>query len=146
MSWKSILKDDKGLGDTVSRITKRLGIKECGGCKKRKAKLNKLIKYDESEEDAAFEQQIEMDAVHGTGYYADKEKWTLHLWTYNKWYGDEMDPSEETFTGTLEEAREWAVERLDNYDASAEIERYYGGSGFTLDDERGKTWMTEKDV
>jgi len=122
MSWKNILKDDTGLGDTVSRITKRLGIKECGGCKKRKAKLNKLIKY------------------------SDNTTWTLHLWTYNKWYGDEMDPSEETFTGTLEEAREWAVERLDNYDASAEIEKYYGGSGFTLDDERGKTWMTEKDV
>jgi hypothetical protein len=45
MSWKSILKDDRGLGDTVSRITKRIGIKECGGCKNRKVKLNEMFKY-----------------------------------------------------------------------------------------------------
>tara|TARA_R110000824_G_scaffold344327_1_gene530963 strand:- start:279 stop:434 length:156 start_codon:yes stop_codon:yes gene_type:complete len=45
MSWKDLLKEDKGLGDTVSRITKRMGIKECGGCKKRKAKLNDKFKY-----------------------------------------------------------------------------------------------------
>ena len=45
MNWQKILKDDKGAGDTVSRITKKLGIKECGGCKKRKAKLNEWVKY-----------------------------------------------------------------------------------------------------
>ncbi len=45
MTWKSVLKEDKGLGDTVSRITKRMGIKECGGCQKRKAKLNEWVKY-----------------------------------------------------------------------------------------------------
>tara|TARA_R110000751_G_scaffold303291_2_gene417879 strand:+ start:207 stop:347 length:141 start_codon:yes stop_codon:yes gene_type:complete len=45
MTWKKVLKNDKGMGDTVSRITKRLGIKECGGCKKRKDKLNARFKY-----------------------------------------------------------------------------------------------------
>jgi hypothetical protein len=45
MSWKSILKEDKGLGDTISRVTKSIGIKECGGCKKRKDKLNEWVKY-----------------------------------------------------------------------------------------------------
>ena len=123
MSWKSILKDDRGLGDTVSRITKRMGIKECGGCKKRKSKLNKLIKYNQ-----------------------EKTVWTLHLFTYHKHGYDEFGEQEETFTGTFDEARFWAVERWDNYDAMAEVEKLYGGSGFALNDESGKTWMTEVNV
>tara|TARA_R110002020_G_scaffold447_15_gene2223 strand:- start:913 stop:1080 length:168 start_codon:yes stop_codon:yes gene_type:complete len=45
MSWKSILKEDTGLGDTVSRATKKLGIKECKPCAARKKKLNKLVSY-----------------------------------------------------------------------------------------------------
>ena len=31
----------KGLGDTVARITKVVGVKPCGGCKKRRDRLNK---------------------------------------------------------------------------------------------------------
>ena len=85
--------------------------------------MNKLIKYNE-----------------------ESTNWTLHLFTFNKWGWGEMDEQEETFTGTFDKAREWAVERWDNYDAMAEVEKYYGGSGFSLDDERGKTWMTEEDV
>jgi len=46
MSWKSILKEDKGLGDTVSRVTKKLGIKECGPCSNRKKYLNERFKYE----------------------------------------------------------------------------------------------------
>ena len=122
MSWKSILKDDKGLGDTVSRITKRMGIKECGGCKKRKVTLNKLVKY------------------------ADTTTWTLHLFTYHKHGYDEFDEQEETFTGTFEDAQKWAVEQWDKYDIGAEVHQLYGGSGFTLNDERGKTWMTDKEA
>ena len=34
-----------GLGDTIAKATKAVGIKPCGGCKKRQAKLNKLIPY-----------------------------------------------------------------------------------------------------
>jgi hypothetical protein len=45
LSWKAILKNDKGLGDTISRVTSKVGIKECGGCKKRKAALNNKFKY-----------------------------------------------------------------------------------------------------
>ena len=39
---------DKGLGDTVSRVIKTVTsgkIKECGGCKKRKDILNRVIPY-----------------------------------------------------------------------------------------------------
>jgi hypothetical protein len=122
MSWKSILKDDRGLGDTVSRITKRIGIKECGGCKNRKAKLNKLVKY------------------------TDTTTWTVNLFTYHKHGYDEFNEEEDTFTGTFEEAKEWAVEKWDNYDISAEVYELYGGSGFYLEDERGKIWFTDKDV
>lgn len=34
-----------GLGDTIAKITKSVGIKPCGGCKKRQAALNKLVPY-----------------------------------------------------------------------------------------------------
>jgi hypothetical protein len=39
----------RGLGDTIAKITKALGIKPCGGCKKRQAALNKLVPYKEAD-------------------------------------------------------------------------------------------------
>jgi len=39
---------DEGLGDTVSRVIKKVTkgkIKECGGCKKRRDILNKVMPY-----------------------------------------------------------------------------------------------------
>jgi len=38
-------KKSRGLGDTIAKISKAVGIKPCGGCKKRQAKLNKLLPY-----------------------------------------------------------------------------------------------------
>jgi hypothetical protein len=35
----------RGLGDAVAKVTKTLGIKECGGCKKRREALNKLVPF-----------------------------------------------------------------------------------------------------
>jgi hypothetical protein len=35
----------KGLGDTIKRITEKIGIKQCGGCKKRQDALNRLVPY-----------------------------------------------------------------------------------------------------
>lgn len=35
----------RGLGDTVAKVLKRVGIKPCGGCKKRQERLNKLLPY-----------------------------------------------------------------------------------------------------
>ena len=34
-----------GLGDTIKKVTDKMGIKQCGGCKKRQAALNKLFPY-----------------------------------------------------------------------------------------------------
>ena len=34
-----------GLGDTIAKLTKSVGIKPCGGCKKRQAALNNLVPY-----------------------------------------------------------------------------------------------------
>ena len=34
-----------GLGDTIAKLTKRLGIRKCGGCSKRQATLNRLFPY-----------------------------------------------------------------------------------------------------
>ena len=57
MCWKNIRKDDKGLGDTVERVTKATGIKkavdyvskktgkDCG-CSKRKEYLNERFNYE----------------------------------------------------------------------------------------------------
>lgn len=35
----------RGLGDTIAKITKAVGIKPCGGCKKRQERLNKAVPY-----------------------------------------------------------------------------------------------------
>jgi len=35
----------RGLGDTVKKVTDKLGIKQCGGCKKRQETLNRLVPY-----------------------------------------------------------------------------------------------------
>lgn len=35
----------RGLGDTIAKITSAVGIKPCGGCKRRQATLNRLVPY-----------------------------------------------------------------------------------------------------
>ena len=40
-------KKSKGLGDTVAKVTKAVGLKPCGACKKRQEKLNRLFPYKE---------------------------------------------------------------------------------------------------
>jgi deoxyribose-phosphate aldolase len=35
----------KGLGDTIAKITKAVGIKPCGGCAERQEALNALLPY-----------------------------------------------------------------------------------------------------
>jgi len=35
----------EGLGDVVAKATKKLGIKECDGCKKRREWLNKRVPF-----------------------------------------------------------------------------------------------------
>ena len=32
----------RGLGEVIAAVTKRLGIRECGGCRKRRRRLNRL--------------------------------------------------------------------------------------------------------
>jgi len=39
------LQKDKGVGDTVKRITSAVGIKPCGECEKRAEALNKKFPY-----------------------------------------------------------------------------------------------------
>jgi hypothetical protein len=38
-------KKSEGLGDTVKKITSAMGIKQCGPCKRRQQKLNRLFPY-----------------------------------------------------------------------------------------------------
>lgn len=37
----------RGLGDTIAKVTKAVGIKPCGGCARRRALLNRLVPYKE---------------------------------------------------------------------------------------------------
>ncbi len=37
----------KGLGDTIKKITEALKIPQCGACKRRQQKLNRLFPYKE---------------------------------------------------------------------------------------------------
>ena len=38
-------KESEGLGDTIAKITTKIGIKPCGACKKRQKKLNEIFPY-----------------------------------------------------------------------------------------------------
>jgi len=47
---RTVIKNDKGLGDTVSRAIKRVfkdTIRECNGCSERRNLLNKKFPYKE---------------------------------------------------------------------------------------------------
>lgn len=35
----------RGLGDVVSKVTKKLGIKECAPCAERRRKLNEMVPF-----------------------------------------------------------------------------------------------------
>lgn len=35
----------RGVGDTIKKVTDKLGIKQCGGCKARQKALNKMFPY-----------------------------------------------------------------------------------------------------
>jgi len=35
----------RGLGDVVERVAAKVGIKPCGGCKERKALLNRIVPF-----------------------------------------------------------------------------------------------------
>jgi len=49
LSQRSI-KQSKGLGDSIEKVTKAIGIKYCDGCKKRQEWLNKHFPYKDKEE------------------------------------------------------------------------------------------------
>lgn len=44
-------KKSRGLGDTIAKLTSAVGIKPCGGCKKRQEWLNKAIPYRNTEQE-----------------------------------------------------------------------------------------------
>ena len=43
--WVASGKVSTGFGDTIKKVTDTLGIKQCGGCKKRQALLNQMFPY-----------------------------------------------------------------------------------------------------
>ena len=43
--WADVPIVSRGLGDTIAKLTRAVGIKPCGGCKQRQAALNRLLPY-----------------------------------------------------------------------------------------------------
>ena len=43
-----ILEEDVGLGSVVKRVTSTFGVRPCGGCEKRAAKLNRWLRFTSS--------------------------------------------------------------------------------------------------
>lgn len=39
----------RGLGDVVAKVTSAVGVKPCGKCKERQAKLNRLVPFKRSQ-------------------------------------------------------------------------------------------------
>jgi len=70
--------------------------------------------------------------------YSDDHEFYLILESVTRdgWDMPDLD-EEETFVGTLEEAKKWAEEKFDYYADSNEQFRNYGSSAFTLYDENG---------
>jgi hypothetical protein len=50
---------DKGLGDTIRRVTTRLGVRTCGSCQKRAAVLNRYFPYYHGEPTRTVERESE---------------------------------------------------------------------------------------
>lgn len=50
--------ESKGLGDTIKKFTSAVGIKQCGACKKRQEKLNKMFPYKTAEHKTEHEKQV----------------------------------------------------------------------------------------
>ena len=48
---KNLREESRGLGDTIAKMTKAVGIKPCGGCKKRQEWLNKKVPYKKGTRD-----------------------------------------------------------------------------------------------
>ena len=42
---QEVIKVTKGLGDSIKKITDRMGIKQCGKCKQRQEFLNRIVPY-----------------------------------------------------------------------------------------------------
>tara|TARA_R100001463_G_scaffold55578_1_gene107221 strand:- start:2965 stop:3117 length:153 start_codon:yes stop_codon:yes gene_type:complete len=42
---KKKLSESVGLGDTIAKLTTKVGIKPCSSCKRRQEKLNRLFPY-----------------------------------------------------------------------------------------------------
>lgn len=36
----------RGLGDTIARVAKRLGIRHCEACEERRRRLNRIVPYE----------------------------------------------------------------------------------------------------
>ena len=42
------IREDTGLGDVIKHATTRLGVRQCGGCARRQAWLNRLVVFTRS--------------------------------------------------------------------------------------------------
>lgn len=64
-----------GLGDLIGKVTNKLGIEECEGCKKRKEKLNKLFPWLKSKRE----------------YTEEENEWVIDLGKRTQMSGEESN-------------------------------------------------------
>jgi hypothetical protein len=46
LAYENIYTLNRGVGDTIAKITHALGITPCGGCQKRQEELNRIVPYE----------------------------------------------------------------------------------------------------
>lgn len=51
MNLRQIIDQDQGLGDTIKRVTKALGIKPCTPCERRAQRLNEKFSYRKGQDE-----------------------------------------------------------------------------------------------
>ena len=81
-----------GLGDSISKITGALGIKECDACIKRKEVLNRMLKYLELSRDVTEEEALFIERLNKRpGYIAQEDLLPLFA-LYNSLFNKNLTP------------------------------------------------------
>jgi hypothetical protein len=59
MSSSNPPEKSRGLGDTIKKVTRKMGIKQCSACKKRQERLNKMFPYISKKKRQAHAKMVE---------------------------------------------------------------------------------------
>ena len=82
------MSESKGIGDSIAKLTKAVGIEPCKSCEKRKNILNKLFPFKRvnvlnDEQIKLLEKLIELSDIELIEIYNDVFNTNLHISTFN---------------------------------------------------------------